>query len=243
MTTAEAARRLHVSQRQVERLIRRGDVPARRTAGDAWVVDALAVNALGRSRPTRGRPWSAEVAWGALWVLSDLEAPWLDPRTRVRVSSRLASMDALGLVHACRRRADVVRYRVSESFLDELRGALVVSGASAAERYSLAEEAARVEGYCDAETSAKLRAEFRLVDDTDPVRVDLLGAAQEVVDRQCNLHAGSPLPGDAVLSAGRSPATTAARYAERPGSSNCSGSARSSPACSTRRPGSSASSR
>jgi len=165
MTTAEAARRLHVSQRQVERLIRRGDVPARRTAGDAWVVDALAVNALGRSRPTRGRPWSAEVAWGALWVLSDLEAPWLDPRTRVRVSSRLASMDALGLVHACRRRADVVRYRVSESFLDELRGALVVSGASAAERYSLAEEAARVEGYCDAETSAKLRAEFRLVDD------------------------------------------------------------------------------
>ena len=74
-------------------------------------------------------------------------------------------MDTLGLVHACRRRADVVRYRVSESFLDELRGALVVSGASAAERYSLAEEAARVEGYCDAETSAKLRAEFRLVDD------------------------------------------------------------------------------
>ena len=165
MTTAEAARRLHVSQRQVERLIRRGEVTARRTAGDAWVVDALAVNALGRSRPTRGRPWSAEVAWGALWVLSDLEASWLDPRTRSRLSSRLTAMDTPGLVHACRRRADVARYRVSESFLDELRGAVVRSGASAAEQYGLAEDAARVEGYCDAETSAKLRARFRLVDD------------------------------------------------------------------------------
>lgn len=165
MTTAEAARRLHVSQRQVERLIRRGEVPARRTAGDAWVVDALAVNALGRSRPTRGRPWSAEVAWGALWVLSDLEAPWLDPRTRSRVSGRLASMDALGLVHACRRRADVVRYRVSESFLDELREVLVLSGESAAEQYGLAEDAARVEGYCEADKAAELRAKFRLVDD------------------------------------------------------------------------------
>lgn len=140
-------------------------MPARRTAGDAWVVDALAVNALGRSRPTRGRPWSAEVAWGALWVLSDLEAPWVDQRTRSRLSSRLASMDALGLVHACRRRAEVARYRVSESFLDELREVVVRSGASAAERYGLAEDPARLEGYCDAETSAELRAKFRLVDD------------------------------------------------------------------------------
>lgn len=165
MTTAEAARRLHVSQRQVERLIRRGEVPARRTAGDAWVVDAVAVNALGRSRPTRGRPWSAEVAWGALWVLSGLEVPWVDPRTRSRVSSRLASMDALGLVHACRRRANVMRYRASVSFLDELREAVVLSGASAAEQYGLAEDAARVEGYCDGETAVELRASSRLVDD------------------------------------------------------------------------------
>ena len=165
MTTAEAARRLRVSQRQVERLIHRGEVPARRTAGDAWVVDALAVNALGRSRPARGRPWSAEVAWGALWMLSDLEASWVDQRTRSRLSSRLAAMDAAGVVHACRRRADVVRYRVSESFLDELREALVLSGVSSAERYGLAEDTARLEGYCDAEASAELHAKFRLVDD------------------------------------------------------------------------------
>lgn len=165
MTTAEAARCLRVSQRQVERLIGRGEVKARRTAGDAWVVDALTVNALGRSRPMRGRPWSPEVAWGSLWMLSDLEASWVDQRTRSRLSSRLAAMDAPGLLHACRRRADVARYRVSESFLDVLRETLVLSGVSAAERYGLAEDTTRAEGYCDAEASAELRAKFRLVDD------------------------------------------------------------------------------
>jgi len=165
MTTAEAARRLRVSQRQVERLISRGEVPARRTAGDAWVVDAVAVNSLGRSRPVRGRPWSPEVAWAALWVLSGLEVPWVDQRTRSRLSSRLAVKNAAGLVHACRRRADVARYRVSHSFLDDVRGAVVLSGTSVAEQYGLAEDAARVEGYCDAATSAKLRVKFRLIDD------------------------------------------------------------------------------
>ena len=46
VTTAEAAERLGISQRQVQRVIARGDLPAHRTAGDAWVVDALALNAL-----------------------------------------------------------------------------------------------------------------------------------------------------------------------------------------------------
>ncbi|MBN9374162.1 MAG: excisionase family DNA-binding protein, partial [Cellulomonas sp.] len=74
MTTAEASERLGVSQRQVQRLIRAGEVPARRTAGDAWALDALAVNARARSRPSRGRRWSTEISWGALWMLSGREA-------------------------------------------------------------------------------------------------------------------------------------------------------------------------
>lgn len=165
MTTAEAAGRLHVSQRQVQRLIRSGEVPARRTAGDAWVLDALAVNSLARSRPSRGRPWSTEVAWGALWMLSGLEANWVDARTRSRLSSRLEGMDAADVVHACRRRADVVRCRVSESFLDDLRSTLVQSGTSAAEQFGLAGDTTRVEGYCDADAWPRLRSTFHLADD------------------------------------------------------------------------------
>lgn len=62
MTTATAAERLGVSQRQVQRLIASGELPAARTAGDAWVVNAAALNALARTRPARGRPWSPAVA-------------------------------------------------------------------------------------------------------------------------------------------------------------------------------------
>lgn len=165
MTTAEAAERLHVSQRQVQRLIGAGEVPARRTAGDAWVLDALAVNALARSRPARGRPWSTATAWGALWMVSGLDATWVDDRTRSRLSSRLGVMGAEDLVHACRRRSEVRRCRVSESFLDELRADLALSGASAAELFGLTGERSRVEGYCDDAVWASVRSRFRLVDD------------------------------------------------------------------------------
>jgi excisionase family DNA binding protein len=166
MTTAQAGERLGVSQRQVQRLVRVGEVPARRTAGDAWVLDALSVNALARSRPSRGRPWSSDVAWGALWMLSELEAGWLDNRTRSRLAIRLKAMDPDEVVHACRRRADVRRCRVSESFRDEFRGELVSSGADAAERFGLAGDPSRVEGYCGAEAWERIRSRFRLVDDT-----------------------------------------------------------------------------
>ena len=165
MTTAEAAGRLHVSQRQIQRLISSGEVPARRTAGDAWVLDALAVNSLARSRPSRGRPWSAEVAWGALWMLSGLEAGWVDARTRSRLSSRLDGMDAADVVHACRRRAEVVRCRVSESFLDDLRNTLVQSGTSAAEQFGLAGDSTRVEGYCSADAWPGVRSTFHVAED------------------------------------------------------------------------------
>ena len=165
MTTAEAAGRLRVSQRQIQRLIRSGEVPARRTAGDAWVLDALAVNSLARSRPSRGRPWSTEVAWGALWMLSGLEAEWVDDRTRSRLSSRLDGMDSADVVHACRRRADVVRCRVSESFLDDLRSAVVLSGTGAAEQFGLAGDSTRVEGYCRADVWPGIRSAYHLAED------------------------------------------------------------------------------
>jgi len=165
MTTATAAARLRVSQRQIQRLVRSGEVPARRTAGDAWVLDALAVNSLARSRPSRGRPWSTEVAWGALWMLSGLEAAWVDARTRSRLSNRLEGMDAADVVHACRRRADVVRCRVSESFVDDLRSTLVKSGNSAAEQFGLAGDTMRVEGYCGLAAWPGIRSTYHLAED------------------------------------------------------------------------------
>src|SRR5665648_828136 len=166
MTTGAAAARLGVSQRQVQRLIGAGELPAARTAGDAWVVDALAVNSMARTRPTRGRPWSPTTAWAALWRLSGLDVDWLDRRTTSRLDDRLASVGAEALLQATRRRAVVRRYRASASFLAELREAVVPSGPSAMEpsTFGMDRNLGRVDGYCTGEAN-RLERDFHLVED------------------------------------------------------------------------------
>ncbi len=167
MTTAVAAERLGVSQRQVQRLIDARELPATRTAGDAWVVDALAVNAMARTRPARGRPWSPPTAWAALWRASGLEVDWLDRRTTRRLDDRLASIDAEELVHATRRRAVIRRYRASESFLADLDGLVIRTGARAMEpsRFGMERDLGRVDGYCTSEVATRLARDFHLAED------------------------------------------------------------------------------
>lgn len=167
MTTAVAAERLGVSQRQVQRLIEARDLPATRTAGDAWVVDALAVNAMARARPARGRPWSPATAWAALWRVSGLGVDWLDRRTTRRLDDRLASIDAEELVHATRRRAVIRRCRASESFLADIDALVIRTGARAMEpsRFGMERDLGRVDGYCTSEVATRLARDFHLVDD------------------------------------------------------------------------------
>jgi excisionase family DNA binding protein len=167
MTTATAAERLGVSQRQVQRLIASGELPAARTAGDAWVVNAAALNALARTRPAPGRPWSPAVAWAALWQLSGLDHDWLDRRSASRLSQRLVELRVDGLLHACRRRAIVHRYRVSESFLPMLADSLIRTGASAmrADTFGMGPDRSRFDGYCADDALDDLVRRFHLVDD------------------------------------------------------------------------------
>lgn len=168
VSTEVAAERLGVSQRQVQRLIATGDLPAQRTAGDAWLVDALALNALTRARPARGRPWTAEAAWAAMWWLSGLDATWLGARTEARLRERLRHLDAATLVVASRRRAMTYRYRASDSFLEALRSTVARSGTSAATTadFGLAADETRVDGYVDRETLDDLVTRFHLTPDT-----------------------------------------------------------------------------
>jgi len=167
VTTAVAAGRLGVSQRQVQRIIEAGELPATRTAGDAWVVDALAVNAMARTRPARGRPWSPVTAWAALWRVSGLEVDWLDRRTMRRLDDRLASIDAQELVHATRRRAVIRRYRASESFLTALDALVIRTGVRAMEpsRFGMDQDLGRVDGYCTSEEGDRLARDFHLAED------------------------------------------------------------------------------
>lgn len=167
MTTAAAASRLGVSQRQVQRLIAAGELLAVRTAGDAWMVDALAVNSMTRARPARGRPWSPGTAWAALWQVSRMDADWLDRRSARRLSDRLTSLDAESLLHATRRRAVIHHFRVSDSLVEELTAHVVRSGTCAMTTgvFGMDRDAARVDGYCEGGALAGLVRDFHLIDD------------------------------------------------------------------------------
>ena len=125
------------------------------------------MNAMTRARPDRGRPWSPATAWAALWRLSGLEVDWLDRRTTSRLTARLKSISPEELLHATRRRAVIGRYRVSESFLAELRSAVVLSGAGAMTAATFGMEAAStsLDGYCDSEASNRIVHDFHLIED------------------------------------------------------------------------------
>ena len=148
MTTAEAATRLGVSQRQIQRLIASGALTGTRRVGRAWLLDASSVVMPGHDR-RRGRPWSGAVAWAALWRLSGLETPWVDPQTSRRLDERLARTDGEQLAYVCRVRARATRFRSSLSYMDTLRGRLRPTGASALDpaRDLMSPPADRFDGY------------------------------------------------------------------------------------------------
>lgn len=186
MSTSEAARRLGVSRREVQRLARSGDLAARRTIGDAYLIDPLAANARARADVERGRPWSPEVAWGALWLLSGIEVPWLDYHQRRRLDQRLASITVDRLLAATRRRATVARYRGGPTALEGMRSSLVLTGVSASEglRTELAPDDSRVDGYCDEVQSRALVSRWELTPDPEGAIVVRATTLQDVLERE-----------------------------------------------------------
>jgi len=159
MTTAEAATRLGVSQRQVQRLTASGTLTKTRRVGRAWLLDASSVVMSGNDR-RKGRPWSEAVAWASLWRLSGLETPWIDPQTSRRLDERLGRTDVEQLAYACRMRARTTRFRASQSYVETLRGRLRPTGASVLDpaRDMMSPPADRFDGYATrAEADAVVR--------------------------------------------------------------------------------------
>jgi len=124
LSVAEAAGRLGVSRRQVQRLVAAGTLGAVRGFGGALVVDAGSVRRATLGRPGRGRPWAADMAWGALWRLSGLDTPWLTTPQRRRLVRLLATVDADRLLVATRNRATTERFAASPQVRDSLRRAV-----------------------------------------------------------------------------------------------------------------------
>ena len=130
MTTAEASKRLGVTQRQIQRLTQAGTLAQTRRVGQTMTVDAASVAKLADLQRHRGRPWSPPTAWAALWRLSGLDTPWVDRQTGRRMEQRLRHVTPAQLAWVCRLRARPMRYRASQSFLQDLLSRVRPSGAS-----------------------------------------------------------------------------------------------------------------
>lgn len=109
MTASTAAERLGISQRQVERLARAGELTVTRTVGGALLLDGGSVHRWAQRHRHQGRPWSAATAWAALTLLSGARVDWLSPPALSRLRHRLRSSDASELTWRVRRRAAVHR--------------------------------------------------------------------------------------------------------------------------------------
>ncbi len=173
MTSSEAARRLGVGMRQVERLLAAGDLTRVGTVGRAALIDGASVHRLGARGVRRGRPWSAETSSAAVDLLTAGETRRLGSIERSRLISRLRHMSAEDLVRAIWGRASVRRYRASTSFIDRIRQEVTLTGSSAidadgaiAGQFGLAAaQRLEVDGYVDSATVQQLIARFHLVDD------------------------------------------------------------------------------
>lgn len=102
----DAAERLGVSTRQVQHLVAQGDLTAlARGVIDSGSIDRfLAVRGVRRTRS-----WSPETAWGAVAILSGVEAAWSGGTQRSRLKARLRTLSAADLVERTRERAEVLQ--------------------------------------------------------------------------------------------------------------------------------------
>ena len=90
LSIVEAAQQMGLHAAHVRRLVREGEIPARKV-GSHWLVDESAIRERKRIRPSAGRPLSPQMAWAFLLLVGmGLQAEGMRPRD---VSDVLESLD------------------------------------------------------------------------------------------------------------------------------------------------------
>lgn len=114
------------------------------------------------------------MAFGALYMLSGLDAPWLGRQQRYRLKGYLRQMDAENLTRLTRRRAMMVEYWCRDSNLAKVETLIRPSAATGtlADSFQLAATDV-VEGYVTASALDDIVRQCRLKQGTTPVRVRL----------------------------------------------------------------------
>ncbi|GAB4079939.1 hypothetical protein GCM10028783_08870 [Modestobacter muralis] len=184
MTTQQAADRIGVSARHVQRLVAGGDLvavgPDRIDAGS--VVQWQALRGDGR---TRG--WEEPTAWAAVALLEGRSAPWLGQAQRSRLRSALVGSTGAELAVRARNRAEVHRFHAHPRALGRLATELVPSGATDG-LAGLSAAADRLDGYLDRASLPRLVQRYRL--DPDPTGSVVLRATDLPMDEVTSLAHG-----------------------------------------------------
>lgn len=133
VSVPEAAARLGVTAGRVRQLVASGELNARRI-GNVLLVDTESLDRRVQLGTLDGRRFSPRRAWGLLFLIDGLAAPWLDPVSRAKLRSFIAHHDLASLRPRLVTRAQRHQFRAHPSFLGAIRRdpGLMRTGVSAA---------------------------------------------------------------------------------------------------------------
>lgn len=133
LSVPEAADRLGVTAGRVRTLIASGELVARHL-GRVLLIDAASVDRRAQLGTLDGRRFSPQRAWGLLFLLDGLDAPWVDPVSRAKLRHFITRHDLASLRPRLVTRAQHRQFRAHPSDLGPIQRepGLMRTGASAA---------------------------------------------------------------------------------------------------------------
>lgn len=164
VTVDEAAARLGVSARQVQRLARAGDLVLVGPNRIEW--ESVLRHQTARTGHER-RAWTEATAWAAIALLALVEVDWLGQPQRSRLKGQLRSATPEEIVARTRNRALVHRLTGHRAAVGRIAAEVVESGSSRDVGELTASSRDRVDGYVDPGRYDSLIARYRLTDAHD----------------------------------------------------------------------------
>jgi len=133
LSVPEAAARMGVTAGRVRTLVASGELTARRL-GRVLLVEAASVDRRVQLGTLDGRRFSPQRAWGLLFLIDGLDAPWLDPVSRAKLRNFIAHHDLASLRPRLVTRAQRCQFRAHPSDLGPIQRepGLMRTGTSAA---------------------------------------------------------------------------------------------------------------
>ena len=166
LSSAEAAEELGVTRHQIAMLARNDEINATMVSG-VLLIDPFSLRQYKQLKRGNGRPISPDVAWAMLWMLSGLDAPWLDYQQRRRAILKLREIEAPDLVWQTRKRSKLRVFYTSTNLFSEIGTRLTLSGKSTdrPDIFGMPKNTHELEGYADEETLNALIAQYDLHED------------------------------------------------------------------------------